>query len=175
MLPWESSLCSLWIGVLGVASTHARVEASYYHGVWLSLPNFDDLTPYATDSFHLIDSDTTSQADGMFTSGRGNNLGVVFRGMLRFPKAGPYTLYTFSDDGSQLFFDGILTVDNNGEHPAEEQSGDINIVEANARHQIRVDYFENTEEDTEILKVLWRGPGIGQYHLSMQQAKLKGN
>lgn len=64
-----------------------------------------------------------------------------FTGYLKIDKRGVYKFYTYSDDGSQLFIDGTLVVDNDGSHSARRRDGQIALEEG--FHEIRVAYFES--------------------------------
>ena len=65
---------------------------------------------------------------------------VRFTSSLVVTTAGTYTFYTGSDDGSVLYVDGVMVVDNDGAHSYLEQSGAITLSAGS--HVIRVDFFE---------------------------------
>ncbi|MGC4101744.1 PA14 domain-containing protein [Ferruginibacter sp.] len=44
------------------------------------------------------------------------NIGFVYNGYININKTGIYEFYTTSDDGSLLYIDEELVVDNNGDH-----------------------------------------------------------
>ncbi|MBA3847659.1 MAG: hypothetical protein H0X45_13585, partial [Planctomycetes bacterium] len=48
-----------------------------------------------------------------------DNFAVRWRGVLRVPVAGTWTLATDSDDGSRLVLDGAQVIDNSGRHPMQ--------------------------------------------------------
>jgi mannan endo-1,4-beta-mannosidase len=66
---------------------------------------------------------------------------VRWAGLLRAPKDGVYSLYTTSDDGSRLWIDGKLIVDNGGVHGPEQVRGQIDLKAGD--HEIRMDYFNS--------------------------------
>src|SRR5882672_6690122 len=80
---------------------------------------------------------------------------VRWTGVLRVEKAGPYTLYTESDDGSRLWIDGKQVVDNGGLHGMEERSGKVELTAGD--HEIKIDLFENEGEVG--MKVSWQADG----------------
>lgn len=84
------------------------------------------------------------------------DFGLVFSGYIDIKKAGEYTFYSLSNDGSQLFVDDVLVVDNDGGHLAIEKSGKISLEPG--RHKIEVKYFQ-TGGGKE-LQVSYQGPGI---------------
>ena len=69
---------------------------------------------------------------------------------------GQYTFYTSSDDGSNLFIDGVQVVNNDGRHSAQEKSGTIGLKAG--FHAISVGYFQQTGSD--VLTVSYSGPGV---------------
>jgi hypothetical protein len=72
------------------------------------------------------------------------------------PGDGIYTFYTASDDGSRIYIDDKLIVDNDELHGIIEKSGVIALGEG--YHPIHITFFEKT--GGEDLKVYWKGPGI---------------
>ena len=81
---------------------------------------------------------------------------VRWNGVLRVPRDGSYTLWTSSDDGSRVFLNGNLVVENGGVHGAVEKSG---VVELKAGdHALKVEYFENDAGAS--CHFGWQGPGI---------------
>ena len=66
---------------------------------------------------------------------------VRWTGRIRIPRDGTITFFTESDDGSRLWIDGKLVVDNGGLHAMEEKSGDIELKAG--EHDLKVELFEN--------------------------------
>ena len=64
-----------------------------------------------------------------------------FRTWIQIPERGVYRFYTFSDDGSKLFIDGQVIVDNDGSHNSRRRDGKV-ALEAGI-HELRVLYFED--------------------------------
>ena len=82
--------------------------------------------------------------------------GVVYSGYIKIPADGIYTFYSLSDDGSVLFIDGELIVDNDGSHRARERSGPVGLKAG--FHAIRVRHFQIGGKPRLLVK--WQGPGI---------------
>jgi hypothetical protein len=57
-----------------------------------------------------------------------------------------------SDDGSRLWVDGRLVVDNDGAHPPQEVGHLLRLTEG--LHRLRVEYFEATGDS--VLGLLWQ-------------------
>jgi len=82
--------------------------------------------------------------------------GVSYSGYISIPTDGVYTFYLLSDDGSVLFIDGELIVDNDGSHRARERSGQVGLQAG--FHAIGVQHFQIG--GTPKLVIKWQGPGI---------------
>ncbi len=123
------------------------MDFEYYEGNWTSLPNFDALTPEYTGADTNFDITNRDQND---------YFGHRFLGYIDIATSGDYTFYTNSDDGSQLYIDEALVVDNDGLHGATEESGVVNL--SVGKHSIVVTYFERTGGNS--LVVSYEGPGV---------------
>jgi hypothetical protein len=66
---------------------------------------------------------------------------VRWSGRIRIPHDGKLTFFTESDDGSRLWIDGKVVVDNGGLHAMEEKSGEIDLKAGD--HDLKVELFEN--------------------------------
>lgn len=93
---------------------------------------------------------------------RKDKFAVKFSGELRVPKDGKYKFFTTSDDGSRLYINAKLVVDNDGVHPAAEKSGEIDLIEGDV--PIVVTYFQQSADM--LLKVQWEGPGLAKQEIS---------
>jgi len=79
-------------------------------------------------------------------------------GYLRVEAAGAYTFYLSSDDGSKLWLDGGLVIDNDGTHDMREKSATRTLAVGD--HALRVEFFENTVDAG--LTLSWSGPGFAK-------------
>ncbi|PCE66669.1 nucleotide pyrophosphatase [Sediminicola luteus] len=112
------------------------------------LPNFDALTPSSEGKTYEFSSNILKSA------GEGEaHIAIRFQGEIQIDTPGLYTFYTHSDDGSKLYINDRLIVDNDGDHGVREKGGALALE--TGRHRIRVDYFN----------------GGGGYHLDV---KFKG-
>ncbi len=64
-----------------------------------------------------------------------------FETWIKIPKTGLYKFYTYSDDGSMLYIDGKLVVDNDGGHSARYRKATVGLEEG--FHKLEVHYFED--------------------------------
>src|SRR5262249_22326333 len=77
-------------------------------------------------------------------------------GYLKVDRAGAYALYLKSDDGSKLWLDGVLRINNDGLHGTRERSVVLNL--SAGYHALRVESFENA--GTAGLVLSWAAPDI---------------
>jgi len=69
-------------------------------------------------------------------------IGLKFNGYIFILETGNYTFSTLSDDGSKLFIDDELIVDNDGIHWANEAYGAVKLEKG--FHKINISYFDLT-------------------------------
>ena len=69
-----------------------------------------------------------------------HNFALRMESFLQIDKDGNYSFYITSNDGSNLFIDNRLLIDNDGEHGAKEMSKAVYLNKG--RHPIRVEYFQ---------------------------------
>ncbi len=131
------------------ADEQPGLSYAYYQGAWNALPNFPALTPVETGSIATFNLSQRNRDD---------YFAFRFEGQIRILTGGVFTFYTSSDDGSRLWIDGTLVVDNDGLHGTEEEEGTISLTSGD--HDILVEYFEKTGSQT--LTVSYAGPGIAK-------------
>ena len=96
------------------------------------------------------------QSEGDFAESRiDDNFFVRWTGVIAVEKAGEYTFFTASDDGSRLFIGDKLVVDNGGVHSMMEKSGKVTL--AVGKHAVRVEFFESGGEAG--CRLMWQPPG----------------
>ncbi len=125
------------------------LDYSYYEGTWSMLPDFSALTPVKTGSISTFSLTPRIKSD---------YFGFRFTGYINITTAGNYTFYTNSDDGSKLYINNNLIVNNDGAHAPQERSGTVNLPVG--KHAIRVDFFENA--GGEQCNVSYSGPGVSK-------------
>lgn len=123
------------------AATTPGVDVRYFVIPTLSvLPNFALVPSYIRDNVPAINFSSTT---GPFaTSGRNDNVGAVFNGLVNIPASGLYTLSLTSDDGSKLFLGNTLLIDNDGLHGMATKTATVGL--AAGAHAVRIEYFERT-------------------------------
>ncbi|MGK0270573.1 MAG: YVTN family beta-propeller protein [Cocleimonas sp.] len=125
------------------------VSYEYFEGTWSVLPNFDNLTPITTGTFSNFN---------ILPRARNDNFAFRLSARINITQAGDYTFYTSSDDGSRIWIDGNLVVENDGVHAIQERSGQINL--SAGQHSIVVGFFERA--GGEGLTVQYSSPNISK-------------
>lgn len=88
--------------------------------------------------------------------------GLLFKGLVEIPSDGVYTFALLSNDGSRLFIDDQLVVDNDGWHGARERYGQIALKAG--FHPIRVAYIQ--VGGGKALKAFIEGPGLQKQEIT---------
>mmetsp|Transcript_11454 Transcript_11454/g.16684 ORF Transcript_11454/g.16684 Transcript_11454/m.16684 type:complete len:689 (-) Transcript_11454:183-2249(-) len=116
-----------------------KIQVAYYDATgWTSLPaeGLSSLAPYATG--------TTTKINYVFSqgefarSGREDNVAALFSSYLYIDPVVKWICLT-SDDGSKLFLDGVLKVNNDGRHRSRKRCSTV----SEGVYKIDVEYFEN--------------------------------
>ena len=81
-----------------------------------------------------------------------DNFSLRWTGQVQPAYSQEYTFYTQADDGTRLWVDGKLLVDDWTNHAVREKSGKITL-EAGKKYDIKLEYFENGGEA--VCKLLW--------------------
>jgi len=115
----------------------------------VAVETLDKLTPNATGVAQQIVMDVPQRTED-------DAFALRFTGMISVPRTGQYTFATKSDDGSRLYINDRLIVDNDGLHGMLERTGTIDLTAG--LHKIVVTYFDNGGGDG--LEVTWSGPRL---------------
>jgi len=131
---------------------------SYYEP--LTVPATFTLNSYFSTTRTPVKTGIVSNFD---ITPRNRNIKFVFAfdGYIQIDVTGNYIFYTKSDDGSRLYIDGVLQVDNDGtKTTATEKSKTVNIT-TTGKHAIRVVYFYANSVAAPTLTVQYDPPGSG--------------
>lgn len=123
------------------------LDYAYYEGEWPQLPDFTALK--------AVKKGRTYDFSLAPVMAREDKFALTFSGFIEITTAGLHRFYTESDDGSRLYIDGQLVVDNDGLHGAKEAQGKIEL--APGRHALLVTFMEAGGAET--LKVMYQTPG----------------
>ncbi|HEX9512010.1 MAG TPA: PA14 domain-containing protein [Puia sp.] len=102
-------------------------------------------SPYTANNLAAIATSTPASTGSSTTFTLGvttatANFALQFNGYINIATAGTYTFYTSSDDGSNLYLDGTLLVNNDGIHATQEKSGTVTLTAGS--HPIQTNYFQ---------------------------------
>ncbi len=114
-----------------VGDVQPGLSCSLYHGEWDLMPDLSQFTPVLEKVVHEV-ALVAEAPDELF--------GQLMTGYLHVPETGLYTLSISSDDGSMLYLDGELVIDNDGLHGAVAIEG-RSMLEA-GYHPIRIEMFQ---------------------------------
>ncbi len=85
-----------------------------------------------------------------------NDWGARFSGVIDVPETGNWTFYINSDDGSELWINGISLIQNYGMHGMREYSGFVNLTAGH--HDFRIEFFQGGGPHG--LRFSWEGPNV---------------
>jgi hypothetical protein len=134
---WVQVVCCLFLGACLVTAAHAEIAYDYYTGEVHNVPDFSTLKP--TESGKIANFDHT-----LGGKAAEENYSIQFHGGLKIEKDASYTFYVASDDGSKLWIDDKLVVDNDGDHATDEKSGKIKL--AAGLHKLVLGFYQGGGE-----------------------------
>ena len=105
-----------------------------------------------------VDAQINYAVDADFPSGYVNDFAIRHTGFLNVVTAGSYTLSVNSDDGSKLWLDGALLINNDGTHGMVEKSATLTL--SAGYHALRVEFYQGSGGKGLIMK--WSGPSIAK-------------
>ena len=106
---------------------HGLIGQAYVPGIAIErMPDFGALTPVYTFITTNLDVPVREYTQGFPIPGKQivvENFAVRFRGVLAVDTPGRYTFWLLSDDGSKLYIDDTLVIDNDGVHGITRNKG----------------------------------------------------
>lgn len=140
---------------LKLANPKQGLTYKYFEGNWNRLPNFDLLEPKLTGEIESFKYPEKPSSD---------YFGLDFNGYIKIEKEGFYNLYTSSDDGSMLYIDDDVIINNDGLHGEIEVGSALFLSQG--YHKIRVTFFEAGAGD--LLHVRMDGQGMEKQEIPAQ-------
>ncbi len=134
------------LGIFGtdVMPGHGLIGQVYVPGgVIQQMPDFDQLTPIYTFVTPNLDISEREYTQGFPTPEMQSVLedfAIRFRGELAVDTPGNYIFGLLSDDGSRLYINGTLVIDNDGIHIATGKKGEITLEAG--MHPVEIHYFQ---------------------------------
>ncbi|MCF8246724.1 MAG: hypothetical protein K9J37_17470 [Saprospiraceae bacterium] len=115
----------------GKTGKKAGLAVKFYEGSWDKLPDFSKLAPAKELVFNEI---------GLKQVEAKEDFGLLLEGWMEAPITGVYTLHMPTDDGSRLFLDGQLLIDNDGIHGMKDKPASVALKAG--KHPLRVEFFQ---------------------------------
>jgi hypothetical protein len=118
------------------------ITAAYYdfQTKLSSLPNFDrspDVVRFESDVNYNKSRNVWTGLEPAYK----DTYASIHDGYIFIENSGEYTFYLKSDDGSRLWINGVLIIDNDGLHGMREKSGAVSLE--SGYHHFRIHFFEN--------------------------------
>ncbi|VAX18961.1 alpha-L-rhamnosidase [hydrothermal vent metagenome] len=104
-----------------------------YEGKFKKLPDFDKLKSVKNGKVYQFNLDKIDVPQ--------HNFALKLNSYVQIDKDGEYDFYISSNDGSKLYIDDKLIVDNDGEHGPKQLSGRVYLNKG--KHAIRAEYFQS--------------------------------
>ena len=127
----------------------------YFEGEWDVMPNFKKMPQWY---FGTVDSITLAPKK------RNENFSMYFFGYIKVPKRALYRFSLESDDGSKLFLDDRLVINNDGLHAMTEKSAEAGLNKG--YHPLRIEYFQHLGGSG--LQLYIEAPGIPKTKVSKE-------
>lgn len=132
------------------------VNVSFYKGNrWTCLPNFKYEKVLDSWNSHEINIDL-KRTGKLLSEYSDSNFGLLYTSRIKIEKSGEYRFYLQSDDGSKLYINGNMVVNNDGGHGIKEKTGSIFLE--SGMHDLRVEFFNNGGGYW--LDAFYEGPGV---------------
>ena len=134
------------LGIFGteVMPGHGLIGQVFVPGTRIfQMPDFERLTPIYTFVTADLNVPIRSYTEGFPTPEMQavvEDFAIRFRAELRVDVPGVYTFGLYSDDGSQLYINGRLVVDNDGIHGAIRRQGSMRL--GTGIHPVEIHYFQ---------------------------------
>ena len=130
--------------------------ACFIHPGILRIADVHGCDPVATFYTNTFDVDERQQVQGFpGISKRSSWFMIEYTGAFTVGKDGAYDFRLHSDDGSYLFIDGTMVIENDGKHQPTSRSGSITLQ--TGLHQLKLLYAQTT--DRMALQLFVRVPG----------------
>ncbi|MBI5807556.1 MAG: family 20 glycosylhydrolase [Ignavibacteriales bacterium] len=133
-----------------IDSTSNGMNYKYYEGIYDSLPDFSTLQEIKSGKIYKL-----SLAD---IKPMKESFAIQANGFLNIEENGVYKFYLTSDDGSKLFLDGNLVINNDKSHSIKEVSCEVELEKG--KIPIQLQYFNKW--GSSFLKLEIEGPNFSR-------------
>lgn len=123
------------------------------------LPDFSTLSPHSVRLYTPVLNVPKQRAYSHGPIGyRSTDFAISYEGDFTVATADNYTIDLASDDGSRLYIDGVLCIDNDGSHGLLAKRTQVAITRGT--HRLRVDYFQDSSEVALGLRIAGSGQAL---------------
>lgn len=138
---WIALLCSIVLSAQAADEVRPGLIAEYYE-FDTDVSDFPKITDEKKPSIRRVEKQVfVENCESNFNNTNiDKNFYARWTGSLKIDKPGNYVFFLESDDGSRLYIDGKLIVDNPGSHPMEKKQGAATL--APGQHDIKIEFFQ---------------------------------
>lgn len=129
----ENDSLKMLVALKSGAKLKQGVRYTYFEGEIGSVSQIENLKPVKTGIQKNFDLTPAVVKD---------HFAFVFDACIKIPANGLYRFYLSSDDGTALYIDGLLIINNDGSHSTHLEKGFAALE--NGYHKIKVLYFDDT-------------------------------
>ncbi len=147
----------------GIQQSGINVEYYYPSGSNVAMETLDKMTPKAVGVVPEIVMNVPQLVER-------DKFALRFQGMINIREAGKYRFFVASDDGSRIYLDDKLFINNDGQHGMVEKSASVDLSAGS--HKLVVTYFDNGGGDG--LNVAWSGPGFKKQKIKPEFLMISG-
>jgi len=150
-------------GTTVVIPSGLRGEIYFLPPGTLALPKFEKLEPVGTIYTNGLNIPTREFTEGFpGVTNRFEWFAIDYTGRFYVSNPGKYRFALVSDDGSKLYIDGRMIIDNDGHHPTLRMDGAVKL--AGGIHRMRLSYFQGPRTELALMLGVC-GPGETQFRL----------
>ena len=151
------------LGSSGVTQSGIKVDYFYPSAANVAIETLAKMTPQMTEIRPTVDLWVPKNKSA-------DKFALQFTGSIAIPTAGRYSFFIASDDGSRLYLDDKLIINNDGLHGMVEKNATINLTAGS--HDLVVTYFDNGGGDG--LEFAWAGPGLKKQAIAADRLSVSG-
>ena len=164
ILEWQGPGTSKSVVPASALSSKVQVPHGLNSKFYSTPGTIQKLPQFPVDKTFPLLKEATVPALNYPSSGNFGNLGLttrfigLFTGFITVPSSGKWTFFSESDDGSKVYVDDFLVVNNDGLHGMNEVSSSIDLGKGS--HSIRVEFFNGDGPGGLVLR--WSGPNVAK-------------
>lgn len=133
-----------------IDSTLNGLNYKYYEGIYDSIPDFSNLTEIKSGKIYKLSLSEINPPKESFA--------IQAKGFINIEVGGVYKFYLTSDDGSKLYLDENLVINNDKRHSIKEVSSELELVKG--KIPIQLEYFNKW--GSSFLKLEIEGPNFSR-------------